>query len=151
MAAYTRYSYRNDPDIPTFDDRHPLLIYDGVCVLCSGFVKFIVRHDKAGRFRFVAAQSALGEALFRHYGFDTHTYETNLVLADGKAHAKMRSFSAVMARLPWPWRILAIAALLPGPIGNPIYAWIARNRYRWFGRTDNCMVPDATVRSRFLG
>lgn len=150
MSARKPYSYRDDAAVPAFDDGRPLLVYDGVCVLCSGFVRFVLRHDKAGRFRFATAQSPLGQALYRHYGLDTREFETNLVLVDGRAHVKLRAFAAVMARLPWPWRALRVAALLPDIVGAPLYGWIARNRYRWFGRTDSCMVPDPEVRSRFL-
>ena len=144
------YSYREDAAVPAFDDRHPLLVYDGVCVLCSGFVRFMLRHDRAARFRFTAAQSPLGQALYRHYGLDTVAFETNLLIADGRCHVRMASFTAAMARLPWPWRDLRLAGLLPRPLGDWLYDRIAGNRYRWFGRTESCMVPDAAVRARFI-
>ena len=149
--AAVRHGYRDDPSVPGFDDGLPLLVYDGVCVLCSGFVRFVLRHDRTGRFRFAAAQSPLGQALYRHYALDTRVFETNLLIADGRLHARMASFAAVMARLHWPWRALAVAGLLPRPIGDRLYDLVARNRYRWFGRTDQCMVPDPAVRARFIG
>ena len=144
-------SYRDDHAVPDFDDSHPLIVYDGVCVLCSRFVRFVIRRDRDARFRFTAAQSPLGQALYRHYGLDPVEFETNLLIADGRMHAKMNAFAGVMARLPWPWRALAAARLLPGPVGRWLYDRIAKNRYRLFGRLDACMVPDADVRARFIG
>jgi predicted DCC family thiol-disulfide oxidoreductase YuxK len=149
--AAVPHGYRDDPAVPGFDDLQPLLVFDGVCNLCSGFVRFVLRRDRAGRFRFAAAQSPLGQALYRHYGLDAREFATNLLIADGRLHARMASFAAVMARLPWPWRALAVAGLLPRPLGDRLYDLVARNRYRWFGRTDQCMVPDAAVRARFIG
>jgi predicted DCC family thiol-disulfide oxidoreductase YuxK len=64
------YSYKQDPAVPSFADDHPILIYDGICAMCSAWVQFVLRHDKAGRFRFLAAQSALGRSLYIHYGMD---------------------------------------------------------------------------------
>ena len=150
-AARRPYSFRDDDAVPRFDDRHPLIVYDGICVLCSRFVRFVVRRDRTARFRFTAAQSPLGQALYRHYGLDPVVFETNLLIADGRMHARMGAFARVMARLPWPWRALAVARLLPGPVGRWLYDRVASNRYRLFGRLDTCMVPDPDVRSRFIG
>lgn len=144
------YSYREDEAVPAFDDGRPLIVYDGVCVLCSRFVRFVVRRDRAACFRFTAAQSPLGQALYRHYGLDPVAFETNLLIADGRMYAKMDAFAGIMARLPWPWRALAAARVLPRPLGRWLYDRIARNRYRVFGRLHACMVPSAGVRSRFI-
>ena len=75
--------------MPPFPDDKALLVFDGVCVLCSGFAKFILKRDTRMAFRFTTAQSPLGQALFRHYGLDTQAFETNLVLSDGRAYAKL--------------------------------------------------------------
>ena len=145
------HSYRDDPGVPTFDDSGPIIVYDGECVLCSGFVRFVLGRDRAGQFRFCAGQSPLGQALFRHYGFDPVDFETNLLVADGRVHGKMESFSAVMARLPWPWRGLAATGWIPRPVGDWLYHRIARNRYRLFGRREHCLVPSPEQRHRFIG
>lgn len=74
-------------------------MFDGVCVLCSGFARFVAARNPDGRFRFTAAQSPLGQALFRHFGLDPVNYETNLLIADGRAFAKMDAFVEIMRRL----------------------------------------------------
>ena len=92
-------------------------------------------------FRLTTAQSPLGQALFRHYGLDTETFETNLVLIDGRAYAKLDSVAAVCQRLGGRWRLLTALRLLPRPLADWLYDRIARNRYALFGRTDPCMIP----------
>jgi predicted DCC family thiol-disulfide oxidoreductase YuxK len=71
LAAAAPYSYRTDPAVPAFPDDKVLVVFDGVCVLCSGLAKFILKRDRASAFRLTTAQSRLGEALYRHYGLDT--------------------------------------------------------------------------------
>lgn len=150
LAAAALYSYRSDPAVPAFPDDKALVVFDGVCVLCSGFAKFILKRDTGFAFRLVTAQSLLGQALYRHYGLDADAFESNLVLADGRAYAKLDSVAAVGSRLGGPWRALALARLIPHAFGDWLYDRIARNRYRLFGRTDACMVPEPRWRERFL-
>jgi predicted DCC family thiol-disulfide oxidoreductase YuxK len=89
LAGQAPYSYRSDPSVPPFPDDRALLVFDGVCVLCSASARFILKRDHAWRFRFATAQSPLGQALFRHYGLDAQTFETNLLLVEGRAYAKL--------------------------------------------------------------
>lgn len=144
------YSYRNAPDAPEFPDEKPLIVFDGVCILCSGFVRFVIARDPGAMFRFASAQSPLGQALFRHYGLDTDDFETNLLIADGRAYGKLDAFTGVMVRLGGIWRVALLARLLPRLFRDWLYDRIARNRYRLFGRTDTCIVPDASWRERVL-
>ena len=83
-----QYSYRQDADVPDFADDRPLIVFDGECVFCSAWVQFALKHDKAERYRFLAAQTPLGEALYRHYGLDDRDYETNILIEDGRAFFK---------------------------------------------------------------
>jgi predicted DCC family thiol-disulfide oxidoreductase YuxK len=124
----------HSPEEPTFDASYPLIVFDGVCVLCSGFVRMVVRLDRKGRFRFATAQSPFGEALFRKYGLRTDSYETNLVTIDGAAFTRLDSFVAVMAELGWPWRAARLLVLLPRPLRNWLYDRIAKNRYALIGQ-----------------
>ena len=82
------YSYRSDPRVPPFPDDRPIFIFDAYCVLCSRWVELVLRYDRAGRFRLLSAQSALGRALYVHYGLDPENYETNILLIDGVALIK---------------------------------------------------------------
>ncbi|MBZ9672179.1 thiol-disulfide oxidoreductase DCC family protein [Mesorhizobium sp. ES1-3] len=138
------------PSLP-FDASHPLIVFDGVCVFCSGFVHMVVRLDRKTRFRFATAQSPLGEALFRKYHLPTNSYETNLVLVGGVPFTRLDSFVAVMAELGWPWRAARVLLLLPRPLRDWLYDRIARNRYALFGRKDSCDVPSAELRGRLIG
>ena len=126
------------------------IVFDGVCVLCSGFFRFVARHDRAGRFAFVTAQSDLGQAMYRDLGLPTDDFETNLVIVDGRCHQRLDAFAAAMGALGRPWSALALLRHLPGPAKDPAYHLIARNRYRIFGRTEACLVPTPDLRARFL-
>jgi predicted DCC family thiol-disulfide oxidoreductase YuxK len=150
LSAAAPYGYRTDPAVPAFPDDKVLVVFDGVCVLCSGFARFILRRDRAFAFRMTTAQSPLGQALYRHYGLDTDEFETNLVIADGRAYAKLDSVAVAGARLGGAWRTLALLRLLPRPLADWLYDRVARNRYALFGRTDSCMIPPPEWRERFI-
>jgi len=128
-----------------------LVVFDGVCVLCSVFARFILRFDRAKRFRFVTAQSPLGESLFRDHGLRTDVYETNLVLIDGKANIKFDSFLAVCEALGWPWRAALVLRLLPRGLRDWLYDRIAKNRYAVFGKRESCEIPSGALRERLIG
>lgn len=130
--------------------RRDVIVFDGVCVLCSGFFRFVTRFDRAERFHFATAQSPLGQAMYRDLGLPTDDFDTNLVLVDGHLHQRLDAFAAAMGALGWPWRALLALRLLPRPIKDPLYYAIARNRYRLFGRTETCMMPTPGLRARFL-
>ena len=129
---------------------HDVIVFDGEGVLCSGFFRFVLRHDRAGRFRFATAQSPLGQRLYADLGLPTDAFETNLVIVDGRIHERLPAFAAAMSALGWPWRALWAARLIPEPLSSRLYHSIARNRYRLFGRYDHCMMPTPDIRDRFL-
>jgi predicted DCC family thiol-disulfide oxidoreductase YuxK len=147
-AAYT---YRADPTVPKFDDSRPVIVFDGVCVLCNGFARFLAKRDTDGLFRFTHAQSALGQGLFRHYGLNPVEYETNLLIMDGRAYGKLKAFSQIARRLGLPCSLIGHAMRsIPGIIGDPLYNLIAHNRYRLFGQYDACALADASWRERMI-
>jgi predicted DCC family thiol-disulfide oxidoreductase YuxK len=151
LAALPDFSWRGDAAVPRFPDDRPLIVFDGVCVLCSGVARFVARRDKQHRFHFTAAQSPLGQALYAHAGLDQQQFESNLLVADGRILAKRDAFVGVMTRLGPPWHLAAAARAVPAPIADWIYDRVARNRYRLFGRRDVCVVPDADWRERVIG
>lgn len=144
------YSYRTDPAVPAFPDDKALIVFDGVCVLCSGLARFVLKRDRGFVFRLTTAQSPVGQALFRHYGLDTETLATNLVLIDGTPYGKLDTVAAVGSRLGGGWRLLSMLRLIPRPVGDWLYDGIARNRYRLFGRYSRCPVPEPRWRERFI-
>src|ERR1700731_2089391 len=91
VAMPEPYSYRRDSRVPTFADDRPIILFDGYCALCSGWVRFVLRHDRAAAFRLLPAQTVLGAALYRHYGLDAEDYQTNILIADGRAFFKSES------------------------------------------------------------
>ncbi|WP_170397607.1 thiol-disulfide oxidoreductase DCC family protein [Ruegeria arenilitoris] len=133
-----------------FKDIQDAIVFDGECVLCSGFFRFMLARDKAQRFKFATAQSPLGQRLYSELGLPTRDFETNLVIVNGQVHQRLDAFAAAMKGLPGGWSVLSLCRFLPGWIKNPLYHSIAKNRYKIFGRTQTCMVPDAALRARFL-
>lgn len=150
LAEAAPYSYRADPSVPAFPDDKALVVFDGVCVLCSGFAKFILKRDRAFAFRLTTAQSALGQALYRHYRLDTESFETNLVITNGRAYGKLDSVAVTGVRLGGLWRALTLLRLLPRPLADWLYDRVAQNRYALFGRTDSCMIPPPEWHERFI-
>lgn len=145
------YSYRDNPAVPDWDDGKTLIVFDGVCVLCSSFARFVLKRDVNNQILFAMAQSEFGESLYRHYGLKSEDYETNLIIADGKVFAKSRAFARAMATLGLPWSMLQIIRLVPTPVADWLYDRIARNRYRLFGRHDVCQLPSPDMRARLIG
>lgn len=143
--------FSSDPRLDALTTGADIIVFDGACVLCSGFLKFMLRFDRDQRFRFVVAQSELGEAIYAHLGLKSEDYDTNVVIVGGQVHTKLDAFVAAMQALGGPWRIAGVIKLLPRPVADWLYDRIARNRYAVFGRTDACMIPTLNVKARFLG
>jgi predicted DCC family thiol-disulfide oxidoreductase YuxK len=139
-----------NPVSTSFKDLQDTIVFDGECVLCSGFFNFMLTRDTAQRFKFATAQSPLGQRLYGELGLPTRDFETNLVIVNGKVHQRLDAFAAAMKSLPGGWPVLSLCRFLPGWIKDPFYNSIARNRYKIFGRTQTCMVPDPDLRARFL-
>lgn len=125
-----------------------LILFDGTCVFCSAFARFIVRHDKVGHFRFVTAHSPTGQAMYAAHGLDGQAMTTNIVITDGVAHVKLRAFTAAMRRIGGMWRVFTVLDMIPPRIADPAYDWIARNRYRLGRRA--CPVPGPALRARLI-
>jgi len=144
------YSYRRDPAVPAFPDNRPIIIFDGYCALCSGWAEFVLRHDDTGIYRLVSAQSALGRALYVHYGLDPQDYETNILISDGLAWFKSEGSIRMAEGLGLPWSLARCLRIMPLALRDRLYETIARNRLRWFGKRDVCYCPDQRHADRFL-
>lgn len=148
-SAAEPYSYRRDAAVPDFADDRPLFIFDGVCVLCSGGVRWLIRRDPACRFRFATAQSALGRAIYAHYGIAID--ETYLLLDEGRVYARSDGYLHIAPSLGGFYRALAaLARLMPRALRDAVYEVVARHRYRWFGKTDYCALIPPEVKERVL-
>ncbi len=126
-----------------------VILYDGVCVFCSRWIRFVVARDTAARFRFTAIQSAYGTRLARAFGIDSDDPDTNALVHGGAVLFKSDAALTVLSHLPgWGWTRLFFA--VPKPLRDAAYDLVARNRYRIFGKYEDCFVPDADMRARVL-
>jgi predicted DCC family thiol-disulfide oxidoreductase YuxK len=126
-----------------------VILYDGVCVFCSRWVRFVATRDVAQRFRFTPIQSDYGTRLAKTFGIDPGDPDTNAVIHGGVAYFKSDAALTVLASLPgWHWT--RVLRRVPKPVRDAVYSLVARNRYRIFGRYDACFVPDAAMRARVL-
>ena len=150
MTPRPPYSYRDDPAVPKFLDSNPIIVFDGYCALCSGWANFVLKHDKAKNYRLLSAQSALGQAIYAHYGMDTKDFETNLLIANGRVWLKSEGSIRMAEGLGFPWRVAGLARVLPLAWRDKLYGFVARNRFAWFGRRNTCYLPTVEHQDRFL-
>ncbi|MEO0413160.1 MAG: DUF1674 domain-containing protein [Pseudomonadota bacterium] len=140
------YSFRDDANVPAFDDAKALFVFDGICVLCSTGVRWLMRYDDDKQVMFTTMQEGVGRALGEHYGIDLDG--TYLVIIDGKAATKSTGYLRLCALLGGPWHVLRLFWLVPRFIRDWAYDLVARNRYSWFGTADYCglLTPDQRAR-----
>ncbi|MFW5978246.1 MAG: thiol-disulfide oxidoreductase DCC family protein [Halohasta sp.] len=131
-------------------DDHPILLFDGVCNLCNGAVQFIIPRDSAGTIRFAPLQSDLGETVQESAGLSTDDLETVVLVDDGMAYTKSDAAIRVGEHLGGVYRLLSLGRLIPRGLRDRIYDFVAENRYDWFGKKDQCMIPDEDVSDRFI-
>lgn len=126
-----------------------IILFDGVCKFCNGSVNVVIRHDKHNRFKFAPMQSAAGEALLQQHG--VKNMDSFVLIDNDKAYTRSTAVLRVLRKLGFPFNLLYVGIVLPAALRDSLYNWIAKNRYRWFGKKDQCMVPDERVRKKFLG
>ncbi|MBB5208993.1 thiol-disulfide oxidoreductase DCC family protein [Chiayiivirga flava] len=132
------------------DPGEHVIVFDGVCLLCSGWVRFLLRVDRRGRYRFAAMQSDSGRTLLAQHGLDADDLVSFLLVSPARAWTDSDAIVQVLCGLGGAWRLAAVLRLVPRGLRDPLYRLIARNRYRLFGRRATCLVPDAVDRVRFL-
>lgn len=149
LRARPPFSYRDDPEVPGFDDGGPIAFMDGDCALCTGGARIIARLDRERMFRICPISTSLGTAVVRHYGLLPEDPETRLFLEDGVAVSGMEAIIRIGERLGGVGRVATLMRVLPRPVREWLYRRIARNRRR-FGRADICAAPDPELRARLL-
>ena len=135
---------------PLLEIGDQVVLYDGVCKLCNGWARFLIRFDSRRRFKLVAAQSAAGKTLLEWYGLPTEHHETMLLVEGARLYVRSTAFIRVVARLGLPWKLAAAAWLIPLPLRDWLYERVALNRYSLFGRHDQCPLLSADHEERFL-
>jgi predicted DCC family thiol-disulfide oxidoreductase YuxK len=128
----------------------PVIVFDGVCALCSRWVRFLLRFDTRGRYRFAAMQGAQGRALLQARGLDPEDPTSFLLLDAGRAWTDTDAIIRVLTGLGGAWRLLGVLRWVPRSLRDHAYRALARNRYRWFGRHDTCFLPTPAQAARFL-
>ena len=129
----------------------PILVFDGVCVLCSRSVQFVLRHDRDKQFRFATTQSPAGLHLMAEHGLDASKPASVLLLEDDSAYTESAAMIRVLRTFGGGWRWLAgVLWIVPKPLRDAAYRAVAKRRYRWFGRRESCYLPDPSDAGRFL-
>jgi predicted DCC family thiol-disulfide oxidoreductase YuxK len=150
LNHFTAYSYRHDPGVPAFPDDKPLIVLDGHCALCAASAQFVIAHDHDRLIRMTPAQSALGAALFRHFGLKSGDYDTVLLIEYGllrvRSDAALRIAEIMSVYHPWVW----LARRCPRVLADAVYSLVARNRIRIWGARETCLAPQAEHQDRFL-
>lgn len=127
-----------------------VILFDGVCNLCNSSVQFIIRHDPHSTFRFAALQSEYGQAQLARHDFNKEELVSIVLLMNGKTYDRSRAALEIAKKLSGLWPLMYIFIIIPPFIRDFVYDWISRNRYRWFGRMNECMIPTPELKSRFI-
>lgn len=127
-----------------------IVLFDGVCNFCNHSIQFIIKRDKKSYFKFGALQSEEGKALLEQHGLSPEILDTIVLIEHGKAYTYSTAPLRITRKLAWLWPLFYGFILIPSFIRDPIYRWISRNRYKWFGKQESCMMPTPEIRSRFL-
>ena len=143
--------HNNEPRVLQRTAGMSIVLFDGVCNLCNTAVDFIIRHDSRGKFLFASLQSAAGQELLRHYQLPTESYDSMVLLKQGKLYLRSEAALTIAAELPGGWRLFGIFKLVPVFLRDAVYNFIARNRFRFWGKKESCRLPTPEERSRFLG
>lgn len=136
--------------MPEPAQQHPIILFDAECVLCSANAQFVLKADKRAYFRLASMQSELGAQLFRDHGIDPDDPETMIVVEGERALRNSDAVLAIYRGLGWPWRAMGVFRLVPRSLRDAIYGWVARNRYRLFGKRETCWLPPEHLRDRLL-
>ncbi len=128
----------------------PIILFDGVCNLCSGFVKFVVPRDPEGKFRFASLQSDIGTALLAKHDLPTDELESIVLIEGDESYVKSSAVIRIATLLGGIYALLWPFQFLPRFVRDRVYDFVADHRYEWFGKKDQCMIPDGDVQSRFV-
>ena len=127
-----------------------IILFDGVCNLCNGAITFIIQRDKKDIFRYAPLQSEIGKELAAKHHIDLDKVDSIILVSEDKAYAKSTAALRIAKQLSAGWPLLAVFLILPRFLRDGVYDFIARNRYKWFGKKEACMIPTPELKSKFL-
>lgn len=128
----------------------PIILFDGICNLCEGVVQFVIKHDPENQFLFASLQSEAGQRLLKQYKLPVENFNSFILIQDEKVYSKSTGALKVARQIKGVWSWLYIFIIIPAFIRDAVYAWIAQNRYKWFGKKEVCMIPTPELKARFL-
>jgi predicted DCC family thiol-disulfide oxidoreductase YuxK len=126
-----------------------IILFDGICNFCNGAVQFIIQRDRRGYFRFASLQSEAGRKLIAPYPH-LQNLDTIVLVENGRVYSESTAILHIAKRLDGLWKAAYILLVVPAALRNPLYRYVARHRYRWFGKREACMIPTPEIRERFL-
>ena len=128
----------------------PLVLFDGLCALCDGSVRFLAPRDRTGNLHFAAMQSEAGQEVLRRHGLPLSDWESFVFLEDGKLHLKSSACLRIIRYMRGAWPMLSALRIVPLGVSDWFYDRVARNRYALFGRHEHCLLPSEALRAKFL-
>lgn len=128
----------------------PIILFDGMCNLCTGSVRFVIERDSLKQFRFASLQSPVAEKLLGPQERDRDRLESMVLVTGGRLYRKSTAALLTVKRLDGLWPLLSVFIVIPRPLRDAVYDWIGNRRYRWFGKRDVCWRPTADLAERFL-
>lgn len=128
----------------------PIIVFDALCVLCSANAQFVLQHDRERRFRLASMQGPVGAAVFRAHGIEPDNPDTIIVVDGDRVWRDSDAVLTIYAGCGWPWRAVSVFKIVPRVVRDFIYRWVARNRYRLFGRRETCWVPSVADKDRVV-
>jgi len=141
----------SNPDRPEKSEPPALVLFDGNCNLCNTGIRFILKRDSKGFFRFCAAQSETAKSYLERYGIEKDDLSSVVLIEDGRCYKRSQAGLRIVRRLRWLWPLLYGFVVVPRPLRDACYRWVAKNRYKWFGRSESCFLTSSEYAERFLG
>ncbi|MBM6616831.1 thiol-disulfide oxidoreductase DCC family protein [Bacillus suaedaesalsae] len=129
---------------------HPLVLFDGVCNLCNGAVQFLIKHDKKEKLTFASLQSESGQKVLSEFGFPTDQLNSFIYVSNQRAYEKSDAALAICRELGGIFTLCTVFYIIPRKLRDKLYSWVSRNRYKWFGKQEQCVLPTPELRKRFL-
>ncbi|MBX9966763.1 thiol-disulfide oxidoreductase DCC family protein [Priestia aryabhattai] len=136
--------------MPPNPSRHPIILFDGVCNLCNRWVQFVIKRDPRALFRFASLQSDTAGILLRKHNYEDPPLQSVILLMNGNLYTESTAILHIVGQLRGPLQLMVCFRVVPAFIRNPLYRFIARNRYKWFGKQSSCMLPTPETKMRFL-
>lgn len=142
--------------VQNYEDRlereidRPIILFDAECVLCSANAQFVLKHDRTRHFRLASMQDDVGAAFYRQHGMDPRDPSSILVIEEGRVRRDSDAVLSIYEGLGFPWRVFGALRMVPGFVRDPVYRWVARNRYRLFGKRESCWVAPPEYADRVL-